>query len=403
MKITMPRKVMLVHNRYIRAGGEDTVYETEKKILKDHGHEVLEFQDDNHRAADIGWRQLAGNLLWSQSRLPEFADVLDRWRPDVVHVHNLYYMIGPGIYYACRRRRIPVVQTLHNFRLGCINGRFSDQGTPCERCSQIKLRWPGVVKHCFQQSFSKSAALTAAIDLHRLLGTWRNRVDLYIALTDFARAKHICNGVPAVKLMVKPNCVPFDPGMGSGNENYCLFVGRLERDKGIETLLESAARLPRGVELVIVGDGPLAGRVQTAAQTAGNIRWVGQQPQHEVLGLMKHAKLLIFPSLAYENFGVVVVEAYATGLPVIGSRLGAIQELVKEDVTGALFPAGDAAALAQTASRLLADPPLLDRLRAAARREYELKYTPDACYRSLMNIYDLAEQNARRETHGLAA
>jgi glycosyltransferase involved in cell wall biosynthesis len=170
----------------------------------------------------------------------------------------------------------------------------------------------------------------------------------------------------------------------------------LEKDKGVETLLAAAASLPPDIELVIAGDGPLSDRVRSAAAATRQIRWLGQQPRHAVLQLMKDARLLLFPSAAYENFPVVLAEAYATGLPVVGSRLGSTEELVTENVTGALFPAGDSGALAKTVGRLLADPEMLARLRCGARAEYERRYTADACYRDLIEIYGKAEICCRR-------
>jgi glycosyltransferase involved in cell wall biosynthesis len=390
-----PQTIMLVHNRYLRTGGEDSVYDAEKRVLLAHGHRVVEFVEENQRLAESSRTAAAAALVWSSSQARKIDAFISRHRPDVVHVHNLYYRIGPTLYFVCQRRRLPVVQTLHNFRVGCINARLSRNGLPCERCLNRRFRWPGMLLRCFQGSLLRSAALTLSMDLHGRLGTWRDRVDAYIALSDFARTRHISSGIPASRVFTKPNSIPADPGMGAGDGGYCLFVGRLERDKGVETLLESAAWLPLGTELLVVGEGPMSGLVEAACRRLPRVRWLGAQPRQAVLGLMQRAQLLLFPTLAYENFPVVIAEAFATGLPVVGSDLGATRELVRDGVTGALFEAGSARHLAAAVTRLLADPPLLARMRGAARAEFERKYTPERCYADLMRIYAVAAERNR--------
>jgi len=392
---------MLVHNKYLRAGGEDSVYETEKQILLAHGHKVVEFLEDNQCLLGTKGIGAMAPLVWSRMQAQKIAGFIEEHRPDLVHAHNIYYRIGPVLYYICKRKRLPVVQTLHNFRLGCINARLSRSGEPCERCLNRRLRWPGMFRRCFQDSLAKSTALTLSMDLHRHLGTWKRRVDVYVALTEFARTKHIASGIPESKIVVKPNCLSGDPGVGAGGGGYCLFVGRLDRDKGVEVLLDSVDALPRDTELYVVGVGPATSLVEAACKRTPRVRWLGQKPMPEVFRLMQRAQLLLHPTLAYENFGLVVAEAFATGLPVVGSDLGATRELVRDGVTGALFKAGSAHDLAAAATRLLADPALLTRLRRAARAEYERNFTPERCYADLMRIYALAAD--RNRSHCAAA
>ena len=387
-----PKTIMLVHNRYVRAGGEDSVFETEKLVLLAHGHNVVEFLEDNRRLKDTGRIGALVPLIWSNAQGRRIAAFIEKERPDLVHAHNLYYRIGPVLYSVCKRKRLPVVQSLHNFRTGCINARLSRNGVSCEHCLNRRLRWPGMFKRCFQDSLLKSTALTLAMDMHRLLGTWRRQVDVFVALSEFARTRHIVCGIPEFLTVVKSNCLSADPGMGTGDGGYCLFVGRLDRDKGVEVLLDSVASLPPGTELQVVGMGPMSGLVEAACRQTPRVRWLGQQPRQEVFRLMQRAQLLLFPTLAYENFPVIIAEAYATGLPVVGSDLGATRELVQDGVTGALFPAGSSHDLAAAVTRLLADPPLLARMRRAARAEYERKYTPERCYADLMRIYALAAE-----------
>jgi glycosyltransferase involved in cell wall biosynthesis len=393
----LPQTIMLVHNKYLHAGGEDSVFETEKQVLLAHGHKVVEFLEDNKRLKETNGIAAAAPLFWSVSQDRAISAFIDKHQPDLVHVHNLYYRIGPVLYYVCKRRRIPVVQTLHNFRTGCINARLSRGGVPCELCLNRRFRWPGISLACFQDSTLKSTALTVAMDLHGLLGTWRKQVDVYVALSEFAATKHIASGIPKSKIVIKPNSLSADPDIGTGDGRYCLFVGRLDRDKGIEVLLESVDALPPGTELRVVGMGPMSDMVEAACRRTPRLRWLGAQPREEVIRLMQGAQLLLFPTLAYENFPVVIAEAFATGLPIVASDLGAATELVQDGVTGALFQPGSAHHLAAAVTRLLGDPPLLARMRLAARAEYERKYTPERCYADLMRIYALAAE--RKLTH----
>jgi glycosyltransferase involved in cell wall biosynthesis len=386
---------MLVHNRYVRAGGEDSVLETEKQVLLSHGHKIVEFLEDNKCIEGMSRTAAMAPLVWSVPQARRMAAFIDEHRPDLVHIHNLYYRIGPAIYYVCKQKGLPVVQTLHNFRMGCINARLSRNGIPCELCLDRRVRWPGILNRCFQDSMLKSGALTLAMDLHRSLGSWRRTVDVYIALTEFARIKHIAGGVPESKIVVKPNTLSSDPGVGSGDGGYCLFVGRLDSDKGIEVLLAGIDGLPQDTELWIVGTGPMSSLVEAACRRKPRVRWLGAQSRKEVLRLMQGAQLLLFPTLAYENCPVVVAEAFATGLPIVASDLGATRELVQDGFTGALFRVGSALELGAAATRLLADQPLLARMRRAARAEFERKFTPERCYADLMRIYEVATERNR--------
>ena len=393
----LPQTIMLVHNKYIQPGGEDSVFETEKQVLLAHGHKVVEFLEENEHLVGTNGIAAAAPLFWSVAQGRAISAFIDKHQPDLVHVHNLYYRIGPVLYYVCKRKGLPVVQTLHNFRIGCINARLSRNGAPCERCLNRHFRWPGISMACFQGSILKSTALTVAMDLHGALGTWRRQVDVYVVLSEFAATKHIASGIPRSKIVIKPNSLSANPDIGAGDGRYCLFVGRLDRDKGIEVLLDSVDALPPGTELRVVGIGPMADLVEAACRQRPRLRWLGAQPREEVIRLMQGAQLLLFPTLAYENFPVVIAEAFATGLPIVASDLGATRELVQDGVTGALFQAGSAHHLAAAVARLLGDPTLLARMRRAARAEYERKYTPDRCYAHLMRIYALAAE--RNRTH----
>jgi len=285
---------------------------------------------------------------------------------------------------------VPVVQTLHNYRLLCPVALFFRDGRVCEDCMGKAVPWPGVVHRCYRGSRAASGVIAAMLTTHRALGTWTKMVDVYVALTEFAQDKFIEGGLPAEKIVVKPNFVAEDPGPGGGSDGYALFVGRLSPEKGIETMLAAWDRLRTGVPLKIVGDGPLRDRVIRAASRQPNVEWLGYKTVAEVHALMKRAGVLVFPSEWYETFGRVAVEAFAAGTPVIAANIGAVGELVEHGRTGLHFRPGDPEDLATRVGWALSHPAELGRMREEARAEYEAKYTAERNYRALMEIYEFA-------------
>jgi glycosyltransferase involved in cell wall biosynthesis len=232
------------------------------------------------------------------------------------------------------------------------------------------------------------------LTVHHWLKTWQKQVDVYISLSEFARTKFIKGGLPAEKLVVRQNFVYPDPGLGDGQENYAVYVGRLSPEKGIETLLEAWEGLNSRIPLKIAGDGPLGPTVAEAAQRSDNIQWLGRLEKPQVIALMKDATLLVLPSLLYENFPMVIAEAYAVGLPVVASNLGSMSSLVHHGVTGAHFRPGDSKDLATQIEWILADSQRLALMRHKARAEFEAKYTAEQNYKTLMSIYQRAIQTS---------
>jgi glycosyltransferase involved in cell wall biosynthesis len=298
-----------------------------------------------------------------------------------------------------------VVQTLHNYRLLCSNALLMRQGEICEDCLGRQLVWPGAVRRCYRNSYSASAVTAAMISAHRLTGTWTRAVDRYIALTQFARGKFIKGGLPAAKISVKPNFVDPDPGAGDACGGYALFVGRLSPEKGIDTILKAWSLLPDDLPLRIAGGGPLAPQVEKAAAQNPKVRWLGELSRADILVEMKGSRFLVCPSTWYESFGLIIVEAFSTGLPVIASGIGAMAELIEHERTGLLFRTGDAADLVAKVQWALRHPSELAAMRVQARREYEANYTADINYRALMAVYEdswrLAPERAHLQLRGV--
>jgi glycosyltransferase involved in cell wall biosynthesis len=220
-------------------------------------------------------------------------------------------------------------------------------------------------------------------------------VDVYITLTEFARQKFIQGGMPAEKIVVKPNFVYPDPGLGKQRERYALFVGRLSREKGVETLLTAWKHLEDYMPLKIVGNGPLADEVTEATRRIKGVEWLGRQAEEQVLALMKEAYILLVPSLCYESFPRVIVEAYATGLPVVGGNLGGISSLIKPAHTGLHFQPGSPENLATQVRWALAHPMQVARMRQEARAEFEAKYTAERNWQVLKRVYERIIVNRR--------
>lgn len=391
-------KALLVHNFYQRPGGEDQVFTAEADLLKSRGHEVLRYSTHNDKVSDKNVLSLAKITVWNGKAYRELRELLRQEQPHMVHLHNTFPLISPAAYYAAQAEGVPVVQTLHNYRLLCPDALFLREGRVCEDCLGRAVPWPGVVHACYRESRTASGVVAAMLAAHRTLDTWTEAVDTYIALTEFARQKFIQGGLPAQKIVVKPNFLHPDPGPGDGQGGYALFVGRLSPEKGVETLLAAWERLGAALPLRIVGDGPLAPEVMAAAERLEGIEWMGMQSKAQVLALMKAARFLVFPSVWYEGFPMVFAEACAVGLPVIAGDLGSMSSLVDHGRTGLHFRPGDPESLATQVKRTLNYPVELKQMRQEARKEFETKYTAEKNYWQLMEIYKSTAEKARVRT-----
>jgi glycosyltransferase involved in cell wall biosynthesis len=298
--------------------------------------------------------------------------------------------ISPAGLYAVHNQGIPVVQELHNFRLLCPGATLSRNGSVCEECIERGTFVPAVLHRCYRNSTVATAAITAMLTIHRATHTWDRAVDAFIAPSAFVRQKFISTGWPADRIVTKPNLVTPDPGPGQGRGRYALFVGRLSSEKGIETLAKAWEVLPE-IPLLVAGDGPMAG-----IAWPDGVSWLGNQSREQVTALMKDATVLIVASTWYEVGPRTILEAFACGLPVIGSNLGSIAERIEHRRTGLLFRPGDAQDLAQKVRWAFEHPEEMAAMRVAARREYEETYSAERNYKLLIGIYEMAIENARR-------
>jgi glycosyltransferase involved in cell wall biosynthesis len=388
--------ILVVHNAYRLRGGEDSVVESEVRMLRANGHEVRLLQrhnDDVQERAPLG---AAVDTFWSRRTVAELEAIAREFAPRIIHVHNTFPLVSPSVYWAAADLGIPIVQTLHNFRLLCAQGTFLRAGQICEDCLGT-LPWRGVLRKCYRGSAPQSAVLVGMLALHRGIGTWQSKVDRFIALNEFCKEKFVRGGLPPERIAVKPNFVDCAPFVDDAPRDGMLFVGRFSEEKGVEPLV-AAARLLDGPRLKMAGAGPLEGLL--AGVNA--ITPLGSLPSESVFQQMRSSAALVVPSICYESFPRTIVEAYGNALPVIATRVGALAELVEDGVTGLLVDPGDPAALARAMTWAHDHPSEMRRMGAQARCRYDERYTAQQNCVQLMKIYDEAAAQAAAQRVGKA-
>jgi glycosyltransferase involved in cell wall biosynthesis len=387
-------KVVLVHNFYRHPGGEDRVFTQERDLLVSHGHDVLTYKRSNSETIDYSPFQKLGlprRMVWASDAYKHIKQLIRRENPQIVHVHNTFFQISPAIFAACYEVGVPVIQTLHNFRLMCPAATYFRDGKVCEKCRESGL-WQGIRHACYRESRGATSAVAFMLATHRRARTWIDKVTLHIALTHFSRTKFTEGGLPAAKIVVKPNFVSPDPGEKQSEGEGAVFVGRFWPEKGVATMLRAWGHLRGRLPLRILGDGPLRGELERIASdlNLSNVTFLGHVSNDATQAAIKNARILIFPSENYENFPVTIVEALSCGTPVVCSRLGAMQEIVKDGVTGLNFEPGNPEDLAEKVAWACDHPGEVNAMGRAARLEYEEKYTAENNYAALMSIYQQA-------------
>lgn len=385
-------KILIVHNHYLQKGGEDTVAQSEFNLLKDFGHDVRYYERSNREIENSSLLERLRfllNMRWSRRSYNDMRKILREFRPDVVHFHNIFLVLTPSVYSACKDEGIPVVQSLHNFRLICPNGLFLRDNQICEECAKAKSFWKSILYGCYKKSRLFTAALAGILYHHWTKGTWINMVDVYIMATDFGRQKYSNFGIPNDKIMVKPNIVYPNLFGQKKDEGYALYVGRLSKEKGVEVLLK-AWKAIEGFQLKIMGDGPQFDELKSYAdnQKIANVEFLGFVSSKEYLRYMQGASFVIIPSVCYENFPCVVSEALACGIPILASNLGGMPEIIKDRKTGILFKAGDIDDLVGKIKSVIHSEDNLREVRLNVLKEYEKKYSPEENYKILMTVYD---------------
>lgn len=379
-------KILLSHNFYQLPGGEDQVYFDEGNLLESHGHQVIRFEKHNDEIKSMSRREVACKTIRNHQVERQLGDLIAAEKPDIVHFHNTFPLISIAGYQAAHQANVPVIQTLHNFRLLCPSSNFLRKGKVCQLCASRRFAWPAIVNACYQ----KNALATAVVAIDNFWN--RNRkldlVDRFIVLTNHSKQVFQQYGFPAEKLVIKPNFVRTEIGPQIETEDYVIFVGRLSEEKGVKVMLEAWQQLQNPVPLVIVGTGPLSDLVQQASRQSPNIQSYGQLPFEQTLDKIKRARFLLMPSVCFETFGRSTIEAFAMGIPVVASNIGATAEIVTDGKTGLLFKPGDSKDCAAKVERLYADANLCNRMGTEAQQEFFDRYSPETNYRMLIDIYE---------------
>jgi glycosyltransferase involved in cell wall biosynthesis len=368
-------RILQVHTRYREAGGEDVVARAEADLLSRAGHQVVRYVTDNPTGRLSAATSLAMSA-WNPAAARALHRVVDRARPEVAHVHNTWFALSPSVIVALGRAGVPVVMTLHNYRLLCINGMLFRDGRPCHDCVGTHP-WRGVRHRCYRDSVVASTAAAGTIAVNRELGSWDRHVRLFLALNDFARQRFIEGGLPPERIWVKPNFVadPGDRQAPPSRSRTVLYVGRLVDVKGVRVLLEAWRALgPTALELVVVGDGPVRAELQRAAPPG--VRFEGRISASAVKRWMLRSRALVLPSIWYEGQPMAMLEAFACGLPVLASRLGGNVELLEPHGDGWLVPPDDPPAWAE-ALRGLEQDRGVDEAGRRVRQLYERRFSEE--------------------------
>lgn len=382
-------KILLIHNRYTQRGGEDTVFENEMMLLKENKIEVDTIVFENTETKNI-FQQLKAALR-SIFSIPAFMKVrhrIKRKRPDIVHIHNVFYSASPSVIWAAYLHRIPVVITLHNFRLICPGALFLRNERICELCRKKMLPWHGIQHKCFQGKVLPSLTLAMTLTLHKIIGTWNIAVSRYICLNAFAANIYSNSSLrlPANRISIKANwCYEEEESQPVTKEEHLLFVGRINNEKGIPFLLRTIERTER--TLHIIGDGPLIEQVKQLHTP--QIKFFGPQDRQTVINAMAKAKALLLPSCWYEMFPMVILESFSVGTPVIASRIGGIPEIIEHGKTGLLFETENQAEFVAMV-KWLDEVETYKKMCANVKTEFTKKYTQLQAIKSLTDVYALS-------------
>jgi glycosyltransferase involved in cell wall biosynthesis len=383
-------RILMIHNSHQFIGGDDVAADQEIKLLQKYGHIVEPYYRNNTDISDFSiFRKtlLFFEPTWSWKSYKDINIRIQNFQPDIVHCQGFFPLVSPAIYDACIKHRVPIVQTLHDYRLLCPVSTLMREGRVCEDCL-TGFPLSAVVHHCYRDSRLQTASVVSMLSIHRALKTWQRKVNLFLTPSEFARHKFIEGGLDPQKILVRPNFLVDDPGESNVKGKYALYVGRLAFEKGIDILLSAWKRCPN-IPLKIVGDGPLYSWAKNYIKEYDlyNVELLGFQSLNEVIKQYREALFVIFPSIFYETFGRIIMEAYATGTPVIASNIGALAELVKSGETGLLFSAGNVEALEQAVQSAISNPDQLTEWGKAGRHKFEQSFTAEIAYQQLLCAY----------------
>ena len=377
-------KILQIHNSYLFEGGEDRVVRVEAEALRGAGDEVVAAHTAN--PGRIGAQSAAYAVApWNPRSARWIAETVDRHAPDLAHVHNTWYRLTPSVLSALKRRSVPVVMTVHNYRMICANAVFFRDGSPCTDCLG-KQPWRSVVHRCYRDSAAQSLIAAGTIALNRAMNTWERGVDRFVVSTRFVEDRLVEAGFPRDRMRIVPPLIP-DAGprtQAPSASSAVVYVGRVDAGKGLETVLEAWRGIPAPFELLVVGDGPL--RASLEALEVPRVRFLGWQDRADVEQILRTSRAMVFPSAYFETLGLSLAEGMAAGLPVIAGSVGTRPEVLGNDGAGWLVEPSDTDEW-ESAMRALADDGAVDRTGAAARSRYDSEFAPSVALERLQAVY----------------
>ena len=390
-------RILCVHNQFQKYAGSDAVAEADGRLLAEHGEVVTYTRHSNEivSATQLQRWRMGADALYSRRTVREITDLVERFRPDVAYVHNVFPLISPSLYDILYRLRIPSVHIIHDYRLLCPNSRFYVNDQVCESC-KLGNFWAAVGKRCVRGNVAYSALYASSLYLNRKMGLLR-KIGGYICLTDFTKNLLMEAKIPENKLYICPNHIDTSavtPQFGGGR--YVLYLGGLYRDKGVLTVAKAFAKLP-DIPLKIVGTGAAEGELRDfiTSHQLSNVEIIGFKAGQEKLEYIRNSMFTMCPSHYYENFPLVVLEAFASGKPVIASAEGALPCIVQPHQTGLFFKSEDADDLAAKVRWLYDRPDQIEDMGRTARKVVESQYDSRLRYPSLEAIFKDVIKKAR--------
>ncbi len=390
-------RILLVHNRYRSSApsGENRVVDQEGEALAAHGHEVIRFgrsSDEIQQWSMAKKASLPARTIWSRETFRDLRATLREHRPEVVHVHNTFPLLSAAVLYACRDARVPVVATIHNYKLTCANGTFFRDGAVCHDCAHgLPVR---AVRHgCYRESRAATAPVALATALHRR--AWTSLVSAYIFISASQRDLLRDRDLPPDRAFVRYNLIPRRTWSQTERTPTVVYAGRLDEAKGVRLLMvgwdgyRERSGEP-GLKLVIIGGGPLADEVAAWASTRPSVQMTGTVSGDQCADLISRGRAVLLPSAWEETFGLVAIEAMAAGVPPIAAGHGSFTELITDGVDGVLFSPSDAAALALAIADVETNPEQYENYGDRARKTYEQRFDPERSVEELLDIYRFA-------------
>lgn len=380
--------VLMAHNYYQVPGGEDTVFYNEVKMLEKNGHNVTKYTRNNNeiKGGVFNKLRLGIDTIFSLKTYKEVKKLIDENNIDVVHVHNTLPLISPSIYYAAKAKKIPVVQTIHNFRLLCPGSTFTRNGEICEKCISKGLK-QSLRYRCYRKSLSQTLIMYIMLKLHSIIGIY-DKIN-YITLTEFNKQKLLNLVKDERSIYVKPNFIEVRDKSERDLEDYFVFIGRLDELKGINFLVEVWKKIDKNIKLYVIGRGSEEEKLKKiiSKNNMNNVKLLGFMEREDAFKVIEKCRAIIVPSKWYEGFPMTIAESFSLGVPVIGTRLGNIKSIIDDKYNGLLFEKDNKEQLKEAIEKIFHDKQLNLILGENAYKTFRKNYTDEENYKKLEDIY----------------